>query len=165
VNANYSVHAAQGVTASPAVKPRLEVSFQNGLLSVSSHKANLSEILFAIHQRTGAEIAIPAGAEQEQVAADFGPGPASEVLAHLLNGSKFNFMILSSATNPQALDRVILSPRAEAAMFAASSQTEPALDEDAQASQAMPVRSLPIPSIDDPNAPPDPKPSDGNVPD
>ncbi len=154
VNANYPVHSARTATARPAVRPRLEVSFQNGLLSVSSHKANLSEILFAVHERTGAEIAIPAGAEQEQVAADFGPGPAPEVLAHLLNGSKFNFMILSSATDPQALDRVILSPRTEAAIFAASTQAQPVLDEDAQAeSQAMPVRSSsPSPQADDPNA-------------
>jgi hypothetical protein len=170
MNANYPVQSAQIATAPRAVNPRLEVSFQNGLLSVRSHQANLSEILFAIHERTGAEIAIPAGAEQDQVAADFGPGPAPEVLAHLLNGSKFNFMILSSATDPQALDRVILSPRAEAAMFAGSGQALPALDEDAQAqSQVMPARSSPpIPSPDDPNGPagsPQAKPSDSNVPD
>jgi hypothetical protein len=118
VNTKYPDRGAQvSVAQRPAVRPRLEVSFRNGLLSVSSNKANLSEILFAIHERTGAEIAIPAGAEQEQVAADLGPAPAPEVLAHLLNGSKFNFLILSSATNPQALDRVILSPRGRWELF------------------------------------------------
>src|SRR5882757_680703 len=61
VNTNYPAQARQvSALQRPAVKPRLEVSFQNGLLSVSSNKANLSEILFAIHERTGAEIAIPA---------------------------------------------------------------------------------------------------------
>jgi hypothetical protein len=98
----------------PPAKPPLEVSFHDGLLSISSNKANLSEILAAVHQRTGADIAIPAGAEQEQVMGDMGPAPAPEVLAHLLNGSKFNFLIISSTTNPGALDRVILSPRSEA---------------------------------------------------
>jgi hypothetical protein len=86
------------------------------LLSISSNKANLSEVLFAIHQQTGAEIAIPAGAEQEQVVAEIGPAPAQEVLAQLLNGSKFNFLILSSTTDPRALDRVILSSRPEGPM-------------------------------------------------
>jgi len=104
---------AQNVAPTIHERPPLVVSFQEGLLSISSDKASLSEVLYAIHQRTGAEIAIPAGAEQEKVMADLGPAPAPEVLAHLLNGSKFNFMILSSPTNPLALDQVILSPRAD----------------------------------------------------
>ena len=167
VNANYPVHSARVAAAPPAVNPRLEVSFQNGRLSVSSHKANLSEILFAIHERTGAEIEIPAGAEQDQVAADFGPGPAAEVLAHLLNGSKFNFMILSSATDPLGLDRVILSPRTQEGMSSAMAQIQPAAEEDAEAQSQMPIPS-PAPSAEDRNAPPaslDPKPSDSAVPD
>ena len=114
VNTNYPGSTARLSVPTPAPpKPALEVSFQGGLLSINSNKASLSEVLFAIHKKTGAEIAIPAGAEQEQVVAEFGPAPAPEVLAHLLNGSKFNFLILSSATDPQALDRVILSSRPE----------------------------------------------------
>ena len=169
VNTNYSARTAQiSVPSQPAVKQRLEVSFQNGLLSISSNKANLSEILFAIHERTGAEIAIPAGAEQERVAADLGPAPAAEVLAHLLNGSKFNFMILSSATDPHALDRVILSPRGEGPM-AAGSLTQPAVDEDGEATQsaaATPVRQVPPgSSAEGPAVLSEPKASDSEVPD
>ena len=99
-----------------SAKPSLDVSFQDGLLSIRAYKASLSEVLFAVHQRTGAEVAISAGAEQEQVVADIGPAPAPEVLARLLNGSKFNFLILSSANDPRMLDRVILSPRADGAV-------------------------------------------------
>jgi len=110
-----TVGEAQTTPVQPA-KPSFEVSFQNGLLSIVSDKATLSEILFAVHQRTGAEIAIPAGAEQEKVAVALGPAPAAEVLSQLLNGSKFNFLILSSASDPHALDQVILTPRAEGAM-------------------------------------------------
>jgi hypothetical protein len=172
VNTKYPDRGAQVVAQRPAVRPRLEVSFQNGLLSVSSNKANLSEILFAIHERTGAEIAIPAGAEQEQVAADLGPAPAPELLAHLLNGSRFNFMILSSATNPQGLDRVILSPRAGGSMPMGTVQAQPVIDEDGEAVESnavSPVRSItPGSSTDNPNpqaAPPDTKPSNSDVPD
>jgi hypothetical protein len=75
-----------------------------------------------VHQQTGAEIAIPAGAEQEQVVAEIGPAPAPEVLAQLLNGSRFNFLILSSTSDPRALDRVILSSRPEGPMPVASQQ-------------------------------------------
>jgi hypothetical protein len=103
--------------------PPLVVTFQAGLLTITSNQATLSEVLFAVHQRTGAEIAIPAGAEQEKVVAALGPAPAPEVLSHLLNGSKFNFLILSSANDPRALDRVILSARPEgtAAVYSAQS--------------------------------------------
>jgi hypothetical protein len=97
----------------PPAQPPLTVSFKGGLLKVNSNRASLSQVLFAIHERTGAEIAIPAGAEQEQVVADLGPAAAPEVLTHLLNGSKFNFLILSSASDPNTLDRVILSARPE----------------------------------------------------
>src|SRR6266851_2148903 len=103
-----------------SAKPSLDVSFQDGLLSIRAYKASLSEVLFAVHQRTGAEVAISAGAEQEQVVADIGPAPAPEVLARLLNGSRFNFLILSAANDPRMLDRVILTPRAEGAVTSPS---------------------------------------------
>ena len=112
VQANFTTGAERIQAAVPAKLP-LEVSFHNGLLAIKSNKSTLSEVPFAVQQRTGAEIAIPAGAEQEKVVADLGPGPAQEVLAHLLNGSRFNFLILNSANNPQQLDRVILTPRGE----------------------------------------------------
>jgi hypothetical protein len=118
-------------------KPTLAVSFNNGLLSINSDRASLSEVLFAVHQRTGAEIAIPAGAEQEKVVVSLGPAPASEVLSQLLNGSKFNFVILSSPKNPALLDQVILSPRTEAPV---------------QAQAAVPQPPQPAPSDDANNA-------------
>ena len=45
--------------------------------------------------------------------AEIAPGPAPEVLARLLNGSRFNFLIVSAVDDPQKLDRVILSMRPE----------------------------------------------------
>jgi hypothetical protein len=118
--ANYSAGAHLSVEIPPATRPALAVSFRDGMLTINANKANLSEVLFAVHQRTGADIAIPAGAEQEQVVAELGPAPAPEVLSHLLNGSKFNFLILSSSTDPKVLDRVILSSRPEGPMYSAA---------------------------------------------
>jgi hypothetical protein len=111
VNTNYPAQSA--TITPPPPPPALIVSFQAGMLTITANKTNLSEVLFAVHQHTGAQISIPAGAEQEQVVAQIGPGPAPEVLSHLLNGSKFNFLILSSAGNPATLDRVILSARTD----------------------------------------------------
>lgn len=105
--------SAEPVTVATPPPPPLQVSYQNGLLSISSDKATLSEVLHLVQVRTGADIAIPAGAEQERVVASIEPAPAPEVLARLLNGSHFNFLILNSASDPRQLDKVILTPRTE----------------------------------------------------
>ena len=112
VTANYTAHA-EPVNVVEAAQPALDVTYRNGLLGIRANKATLSEVLFAVQQRTGSEISIASGAEQEQVVAEIAPGPAPEVLARLLNGSRFNFLILSAVDDPQKLDRVILSMRSE----------------------------------------------------
>jgi hypothetical protein len=85
------------------------VDFSDGMLTIHASNATLSEILFQIQKKTGAEIAIPSGTEQDRVAADFGPGTPSEVLAQLLNGSGLNFVVVGSEADPRALRSVILS--------------------------------------------------------
>jgi hypothetical protein len=110
---NYTPHAAPVSIVTAAQSP-LEVTYRNGLLGIHANKVTLSEVLFAVQQRTGAEVSIAAGAEQEKVVADIAPAPAPEVLARLLNGSRFNFLILSAVNNPGQLDRVILTTRPDA---------------------------------------------------
>jgi AMIN domain len=112
VATNYRGRSSLVRTANPS-RPGLDVSYRDGLLAVHSNKANLSEVLYAIQQRTGADISIAAGAEQERVVADIDPAPAPEVIARLLNGSRFNFLILSAADDPSRLDKVILTTRLE----------------------------------------------------
>ena len=90
-------------------KNSASVRFSNGLLTIHSTGATLSEVLFQIQKQTGAEIAIPSGTEQDRVAADFGPGPPSEVLSELLNGSGLNFVVVGSEADPNRLRSVILS--------------------------------------------------------
>jgi antitoxin (DNA-binding transcriptional repressor) of toxin-antitoxin stability system len=104
------IHVVSPVGVSP-VQPALQVTYRDGLLGIHANKATLSEVLYAVQQRTGADISIAAGAEQEKVVAEIEPAPAPEVLARLLNGSKFNFLILSATNDPRRLERVILSTR------------------------------------------------------
>ena len=153
VTTNY-VTRMEPIHAEPAPKP-LEVSFRDGLLSIHSNKATLSEVLFAVQQRTGAEIAIAAGAEQEKVVVDLGPASAPEVLAQLLNGSRFNFLILSAPDNPGQLQRVILTPRVEGEYVAPPPQVAqnsddsdddtPAPSPHAQSAQSPPIQIAPKP--------------------
>ena len=144
VSANYTT-AREPIRLEPSPKPRLDVDFHNGLLSIAANKATLSEVLSAIQQRTGAQISVPPGAEQEKVVANFGPAPAQEVLAHLLNGSRFNFLILNAASDPKKLDRVILSPRGEGANMVIPQVQAPDDSVDDE-SPAAPVISQPVPT-------------------
>jgi hypothetical protein len=151
VTSSYTVQSVQ--ITPPPEPPPLSVLFQGGMLTISSNKASLSEILFAIHQRTGADIAIPAGAEQEQVVAQIGPAPAPEVLSSLLNGSKFNFLILSSASNPATLDRVILSARPEGPAPAYRPQPQAPTPPENDAEAEPPTKVAPPPAAPAPAAP------------
>ena len=102
---------AAAVVPAPAVAPSpplVTVTFTDGMLTIHSNKATLAQVLFQVQQQTQAEIAIPAGAEQEQVISDLGPAPAREVLASLLNGSPYNFIFMGSESS---LEQVILTRR------------------------------------------------------
>lgn len=164
VVANYTTRAepiqAADEVPVPAPKKALEVSYNNGLLGIVANKATLSEVLYAIQQKTGADIAIPAGAEQEKVVAEYEPAPAPEVLAHLLNGSRFNFLILSAPDDPGKLDRVIFSTRAEGGYVPPpAAQNDDAAEDDEPAvvrSQPQTVDPNPAPIQTPPRPEPDP---------
>lgn len=94
-------------TKEPAT-PAVIVTYENGMLRIHADKATLAQVLYEVHLRTQAEIAIPAGAELERVAADLGPAPARDVLGELLNGSAYNFIFVGEEL---ALQRVILTRR------------------------------------------------------
>jgi AMIN domain len=100
-------------TSAPPAKPSVSVTFANGMLRIHSEKATLAQVLYEVQTQTRAEIAIPAGAEQEEVISDLGPAPAREVLAALLNGSPYNFIFVGDELT---LERVILTRR-EADIF------------------------------------------------
>ena len=104
------------------------VDFTNGMLTIHANNATLSEVLFQIQKKTGAEIAIPSGTEQDRVAEDFGPGTPSEVIGQLLNGTGLNFVIVGSEADPTQLRSVLLSrkgPDSSAPMMAAEPYTPP----------------------------------------
>jgi len=96
----------------PATPP--QVAFQHGLLSITAENSTLGDILRAVRNQTGAAVEVPANAT-ERVVGSFGPGPARDVLSSLLNGSHFNYVLLGSATNPDALEHVILTVKSGAA--------------------------------------------------
>ena len=93
---------------------QVEVEVRNGKLTIGANNATLAEVLYEVHRKTGADIPIPSGAERDQVTGNFGPGPAREVMASLLNGSRFNFILVASDSDPSQLRSVVLTARGDA---------------------------------------------------
>jgi hypothetical protein len=108
----------------PANPP--QVSFHDGQLTITAENSTLGDILRAVRNQTSAAVEVPANAT-ERVVGSFGPGPARDVLSSLLNGSHFNYLLLGSATNPDALERVILTVKSPGAgePAAVTAQAEP----------------------------------------
>jgi hypothetical protein len=89
----------------PAVAP--QVTFENGLLTIIAPNSTLGDVLREVRSHTSADIDVPANAN-ERVALRLGPAPARDVMAELLNGSRFNYILLGSPNNTSALVRVVL---------------------------------------------------------
>jgi AMIN domain len=112
----------------PEPKPKLEVVYKNERLSIRSDKASLAEVLGEVARKTGADISLPAIAAQEQVVARIGLLPVAAALAALLNGSRFNFIMVGSDGDPAALKSVILTLRDSAKSQPAIASPPPTAD-------------------------------------
>jgi hypothetical protein len=86
-----------------------KVSFQGGLLTIAAQNSTLGEILRDVRKLTGASIDIPPGSgANERVIVSLGPGAPRDVLARLLNGSSFDYVMLGSDSDPGAVSSVML---------------------------------------------------------
>jgi hypothetical protein len=95
------------MTQLPSSAPR--VTYQNGLLAIAAQNSTLGEILRDVRKLTGASVDMPQGATGERVIAQLGPGAPRDVLALLLNGTSFNYVMLGSTSNPAAVSSIVLS--------------------------------------------------------
>src|ERR1700729_4143059 len=91
--------------AIPAIAP--QVSYENGLLTIVAQNSTLGDILRGVKKHTSADIEIPPTAS-ERVVTRLGPAPPREVMAELLNGSHFNYILLGSLKVSNSLARVVL---------------------------------------------------------
>ncbi len=94
------------------------VSYQAGQLTIESKNATLAQVLRSVQEKTGGAFDIPASANNDRVVAQLGPGQPKDILASLLNGSKFNYIILGVPNEPGAVQKLILTPRTNAPITA-----------------------------------------------
>ena len=90
------------------------VSYQNGLLTIDAKNSTLSQVLHSVQAQTGASIEMPSSASSDRVTMQLGPGQPRDVLNTLLNGSKFNYIILGMTGDPGRVQKVILTTRQNA---------------------------------------------------
>src|SRR5208282_4953890 len=100
----------------------------------------------------------PAGAASMRVAGQLGPGQPRDVLNALLNGTKFNYIILGVTGDPGAVQKVILTtPKPAAAVNTAQTNAAPAPPEEPQEEDSepepQPVPPTPMRSHRPPNMP------------
>ncbi len=100
-----------------------QVSFENGQLTIIAPNSTLGDILRAVHKQTNAEIEVPNA--NDRVVTHLGPGPARDVLSELLNGSRFNYVLLGSPEDSARLTRVILVPKTGDAALANGAAGQP----------------------------------------
>ena len=120
--------------SAPLPQTKLQVEFRNSMLRIDAENTTLRDALKAVSARTGAEIEFPAGELNERIFAHLGPGSAREVVSQLLNGSRFNYVILSSASEPHGITRLILS-RADRAGESATPEAPQMANSDPAATQ------------------------------
>lgn len=90
-----------------------QVTYQNSQLTILARNSTLGDILRAVRKQTGANVDAPSNATQ-RIVGQFGPGPARDVLASVLDASDFNYVLLGSPANPNALARVIITAKSSA---------------------------------------------------
>jgi len=92
----------------PAAPPK--VSYQKGLLTIFAQNSTLGDILRDVHKLTGASIEVPPNAS-ERVVTSLGPGAPRDVLASLLNGSSFNYVMVGANSDPTSIVSVVLTAK------------------------------------------------------
>jgi hypothetical protein len=126
--------------ASPA-----EVTFRDGQLTIVARNSTLSDVLNEVRSKTGASIDMPASPTNDRVVGQFGPGAPRDVMAQLLNGSHFDYVMVGSPSDPSGLKKVVLTAKMNGPMpgpqqpsnppaqaYNPGMQTAPQMDQDQQ---------------------------------
>src|SRR5262249_39535387 len=93
----------------PPNPPR--VSYVGGQLTVTASNSTFSDVLVAVRNATGIKIEGIGLTGGDRVFGQFGPGSPRDVLDFLLTGARFDFIILGTIEDPNAAQKLILSPR------------------------------------------------------
>jgi hypothetical protein len=150
---------AQGAVQSnqPGAPPPV-AQVTGGELTIHANGQDFATVLDAVRSATGITVEMPAENQPEPVFMTLGPVSTRDALMALLEGTKYNYVIVGSQENSQLVKRVILSERTSQASMPlvasnrdASAAPQPELyggqgvHEDAEAQNAEPPAPPPTP--------------------
>lgn len=116
-----------GVGAAEEPPATASVTYSKGQLSIRAQNASLLEVLHEVESKTGATFDLPSDCTDDRIFLNAGPAPVREVVTALLNGSKYNYIMVGSGDGAGDLKRVILtSAHTDGAKEAASGSAPPA---------------------------------------
>ena len=137
---------ASRVSAAQTTGPTPQVIFHNGLLSIHADNSTMGDLLNAVQSATGAFIDIPDSAS-ERVSINLGPAGSRDVLTTLLNGSRYDYILLASPRQPSAVERVVLTMRREHANGPPFTANGPGAGEAPQAARQVETSAEPVPDM------------------
>jgi hypothetical protein len=107
----------------PAVAPR--VSYHNGALTVVAENSTMADVIAQVRAATGVKIETVGGPSGERIAVRIGPAPVRDVILSLVQGSQYDFIILGVSGQPNAVERVILTPKVAGGSVASAASPPP----------------------------------------
>lgn len=131
-----------------------------GKLIIRANGQNFASVLESVRSVTGVKVEMPPGANSDPVFLNFGPADVRDGLIALLDGSKYNYMIVGSEQDSRIVRRLVLTERTssgEGTIVASTQQApvapqpslyggsfQPDADTDAEASEPRPSPAAPI---------------------
>lgn len=153
-----TTQAASTSTPAEPVAPPPQVTYENGLLTIKAQNSTLHDILDLVHTRTGAIITAPVDLSQK-IVTQLGPAAPGKVISDLLDQAGFDYMILGTAANPNAMGEIRVQSRAKETVESGTrTPTEPpasSVPNDADTTAAQPARDQSSPDNADPPPPKD----------
>ena len=91
----------------------LQITYEDGKLTIDADNVPLSEILMQVRKVLGADIVIPAGVADQRMWVQFGPGPARRILRDLLDITDLDYVMQASDKDEDGVLNVSLSARSK----------------------------------------------------
>jgi hypothetical protein len=120
------------------------VSYAGGELTVSADNSSLSDILNAVVRATGAHLEGTRPPDSDRVFGTFGPGNARDVLNSLLDGSRFDYILVGAVDEPEKIQQIMLSPHGSSAGATVAGSRQPSSE---AAQEEEEVAAPPTPEV------------------
>jgi hypothetical protein len=133
-----------GESDAQAMDTRPQVTFQNGLLGIRAEDSAMADVLRAVQRATGTSIDFP-GFASERVNVSLGPGPLRDIVMSLLDGSRYDYILVASQ-QPNSIERIVLTMRRDSGRPSPASNTadggqQPTIQQQTEAPQP-PMRNM-----------------------